>query len=476
VVSTPSPSRSPLAHVGRLAVYWFAILTCACRDGTGSQVAVPNDSGTGVVPLPELAVWASPYSARLGDSVDVYVHSLGSPVSLALYRLGLYGGEDSVLVAHLESVAADSQRSCTAPIPGPVRCFWRRTVRLPTSTSWIGGLYLLKAADQQGRVAYYPFVEKDGRHATFVVVVPQLTWQAYNDFGGSSLYTRDPTSESSVGRYVSFERPYAAAIVRGGLATILPQLRWLEQSGRDITYMSDADLDTNVDSALGWARVVIFASHDEYWTWGMRNRVEALRDRGTHLVFLAANNAYWHIRLAPGRVTGRPANEITCWKNPGDPGAISPESVTTRFRDPPLNRPENALYGIEYVAVSGPGPAPAIVADSGVGVQASSFLQAAGLAAGDTIHGIVGNEGDQIVANGSTPPGLQVLFRSPYSPLPGQAPAVYHTTFYIAPSGAGVFASGLNRLGIGLEPGPSSWRNPALQRVMAAVLDWMASH
>jgi len=149
-----------------------------------------------------------------------------------------------------------------------------------------------------------------------------------------------------------------------------------------------------------------------------------------------------------------------------------------------LAKPENALVGAMYMDHAHGGPYPLVVSDSGVGPQAAQFLMSAGLKAKDTIPNILDDrtpgwphpsslEGDQLVANGKTPPTIQVLLRAMYSggiPVPS---GIFHTTFYVAPSGTGVFDAGINEWGRFLSGffGPS---NRAIENVTKAVLDWMA--
>jgi hypothetical protein len=467
--SKDAPTSSPKQKPATLPAHYIKLENT--QSGSSGWRGAYNDWAS----EKDLSLWASPYHAQVGDSLDVFVHAPAGPVTLELYRLGWYGGLGSRLMLRFTDVAAGAQQVCSAPVPGPVVCKWTRTMQIGTSAEWLSGVYLLKVIDANKRESYYPIVLRDTRPANFVVVVPQFTWQAYNRFGGSSLYTADPTSPSGAGRYVSFERPFAPAQGLSLLWEVIPAVHWLEAAGYDVTYTSDADLASATWSGTGSARGLIFPAHSEYWTWAMRDRVESLRDAGTHLVFLSGNNAYWNIRLSSG-ATGRPSTVITCWKG-SDPDARQQQEFTTQFRLSPLNRPENGLYGIMYDYVTGPKSKPLVVSDSAVGPEAREFLRAAGLTEGDTLANLVGGEGDRIFPNGFTPPNLQILFRSPYDPSLGQRAGVFHTTFFISSQGAGVFAGGNNQFSYGLDVDPRRpGSNARLRAVMAAVLDWMTTH
>lgn len=68
-------------------------------------------------------------------------------------------------------------------------------------------------------------------------------------------------------------------------------VRWLDKEGYDVTYASN--LDTHEDrSRLSGRKAFLSAGHDEYWSWEMRDNVEALRNAGVNLAFFSANTAH----------------------------------------------------------------------------------------------------------------------------------------------------------------------------------------
>lgn len=419
----------------------------------------------------KLAMWASPYSAGPSDTMEVFIHSTAGRVTLSLFRLGWYGGLGGRLLWKAQNVAAFPQPACGAPdATGPVSCRWSRATQIPIDPTWVNGVYLLKATTADGGIAYYPFVVHAVSRAAFIAIVPLFTWQAYNAWGGTSLYTPQ-------GHAVSFERPYdigggSAYVLQDSYSWDLSVLRWLEANDIDVAYESDADLQP---ASVGPAPLkgLIFIGHSEYWTWAEFDRVQQLRDSHKHLAFLSGNNAYWNVRLSSGSVTGRPAQVVSCFKLDPDPGSTSVRDLTKRFRDSPLNRPENGLYGIMY-SEGTDGIFPLVAAAPPEGSEAAAFLAAAGIPAGDSIPSGAGNEGDVPFANGFGPANLQMLFRSPFIPrtLPSPYDHAFYTTFFVAPSGAGVFAAGNNRFSRGLQSVYSS-PEPRIQKLFKAILDWM---
>jgi hypothetical protein len=108
--------------------------------------------------------------------------------------------------------------------------------------------------------------------------------------------------------------------------------------------------------------------------------------------------------------------------------------VTTDWRRPPLNDPESRLLGAQYECNP--------VHADGVVVQPSSWLLAGtGVRAGTRLPGLIGDEYDRVQPQAPRPAGVEVLLHSPVQCLGAsvRGASVADTTYYTAPSGAGVF-------------------------------------
>ena len=151
---------------------------------------------------------------------------------------------------------------------------------------------------------------------------------------------------------VSFDRPYsedgAGKLI--WLSETQYFLRWLEKSGYDVTYSTNLDTHENGARLLSF-RGFLSLPHDEYWSKQMYDAAAAARDAGVNLAFLGANSVFWQIRFEPSR-TGVADRIIVCYKEAAlDPNPDS--TVTTvNFRNPPVNRSEQALEGVEFTDAS----------------------------------------------------------------------------------------------------------------------------
>jgi hypothetical protein len=168
----------------------------------------------------------------------------------------------------------------------------------------------------------------------------------------------------------------------------------------------------------------------------MRQAVERARDSGTNIAFFGANALYRAIRLGPSDL-GPNRREFNYRSARDDPvSGVDNSRITVSWREPPLNRPESALVGTYYEC--NPVKGDLVIADPSAWVFAGT-----GLGAGDKLKNVVGPEFDHYDKSAPQPPGaVQVLSHSPVR-CHGKA-SFSDMTYYSAPSGAGVFATGTN--------------------------------
>jgi hypothetical protein len=379
--------------------------------------------------------WADHVSAAGGERVRLYVSTTARRFRVRAYRMGWYGGRGGRLVWQSQPLAGRRQ-PLPARTPGTnmVETRWRPSLTLTVDPSWPPGDYLLKLVAATGQ-RYVPLtVRDDASQAALVVQNAVTTWQAYNRWGGRSLYVGPDGSLATRSRVASFDRPYAAEHGAGDfLGNELPLVRLVESLGLDVTYWTDVDLHRHPGRLLAH-RALVSLGHDEYWSTRMRRGAEAARARGVNLAFLGANAVYRHIRLRPSP-TGPDREEVNYkpWSIGDDPAWKSdPSEVTTDWRRPPLNDPESRLLGAEYDC----NPTDA----AGVVVRPSSWLLAGtGVRAGTRLPGLVGDEYDRVEPGAPRPPRVEVLL---HSPVRCRGPSFADTTYYTAGSGAGVFDAG----------------------------------
>ncbi|MGF7233888.1 MAG: N,N-dimethylformamidase beta subunit family domain-containing protein [Frankia sp.] len=151
---------------------------------------------------------------------------------------------------------------------------WRVTAVLAPA-SWPPRVYLLRLDASNGYGRYVPLTMR-GRSAAGRVVIlsATTTWEAYNAWGGYSLY-HGLRGFADRARIVSFDRPYdygdGAADFTGNEA---PLVTLAERMKLPVGYATDIDLHTD-PNLLDGARAVISLGHDEYYSPAMRAAIDS---------------------------------------------------------------------------------------------------------------------------------------------------------------------------------------------------------
>ena len=317
---------------------------------------------------------------------------------------------------------------------GEVRAGWPVTNALTVPATWVTGYYLARIVLSDGSPpGAVPFVVREPAAAAaasaVVVQVPVNTWQAYNAWGGKSLY--DFNSGGSRANRVSFDRPYLWIGPGAQVMTSweLSLVRFLESEGVDVSYVTDTDVDRD-PAVLTRHRVAITAGHGEYWTKGIRDAYDGARGAGTNLLFMGANTGYWQVRQENGRRT------IVGYKDPTLDPEPTPALKTIRFRE--FGRPECALLGVQHYEGSYNWPRADFVTNTFP--AGSQWFRNTGLTPGAVIEQVVSREHDVIPPGTSCGLQLQVLFHHDAVNDPLEKAEAVRYTF--PGSGARVFSSG----------------------------------
>ena len=318
--------------------------------------------------------------------------------TIDFYRFGWYAGLGGRLRLHVGPLDGVQQPPCTSdPNTGLLACNWNPSYTLTVPSDWTSGVYGAKLTNAQGLQNYVIFVVKDGRPAPFLYQQGIATDQAYNDYPhdfltGKSLYAFNSYGANTISGNtsavkVSFDRPMADSGLGNFISWEINLIRWLERSGYDVTYTTDVDTHANGGELLRH-KAFLSTGHDEYWSKEMRDAAEAARDSGVNLAFFGGNASYTQVRFEPS-AAGVPNRVVVEYRtelfNPIDP--VQGPTTTTNYRDPPLNRPEQTLMGIQFIASMA--NTDYVVANSSHWVYAGT-----GFKDGDVVRGIVGYEAD----------------------------------------------------------------------------------
>jgi F5/8 type C domain/Abnormal spindle-like microcephaly-assoc'd, ASPM-SPD-2-Hydin len=430
--------------------------------------------------------YGSKISVNHGDSLDLFVTTTAPSFTIDVYRTGWYNGLGARKITSLGSFPGVHQTMPTPdPITGMVAANWTKTTTLAIPSDWVSGVYLARLTASTGDKSFIFFVVRDdGGHEGILFQTSVTTYEAYNTWGGTSLYNNNTDKSVFSGAHatkVSFDRPFNPGDSSGAGHYFFYEYKfvyWMESQGYDVAYTTDVDTDTNA-STLTNHKAFLSVGHDEYWSKGMRDTVQQAINAGVNVAFFGANEMYWQIRFEPN-AAGVPDRVEVGYKdfatttNPPGPDPmwnVNNAIVTTNWRSSPVNLPENAVSGVMFEDQVNQ-TYPFIVQNATNWVYAGT-----GFTEGSSIPGIVGYEYDKVFNNGNTPTGLTVLGNSPVNGVSDEDTAavggsISNATLYTAPSGARVFAAGTIQWSWGLANIQSNtYTNAGIQQATANILN-----
>lgn len=326
----------------------------------------------------DIEAYCTPLSCAQGETVSVHVSTRRALVHAVVERWG---------AARVEMWRSNAPIAGTyTPPPADADshgCNWPVSLEVPVGADWPSGFYLITltadGADPGREVAHACFVVRSS-HSTGnpLLVLGTNTWNAYNTWGGCSLYTgghevsfarpftrgllcridseRDdrkarpvrwgetPDPDGEIYQAFRGEHAYPAAI--GSSGWFIHERRfveWAERAGWQFDYATSADLDRD-PTMLDGHSLIVSVGHDEYWSLGQRNAVESFIERGGNLASFSGNTMFWHVRLADS------TSSMICHKyrahlddTAGADG--NPQLMSGMWADPLINRPEASILG-----------------------------------------------------------------------------------------------------------------------------------
>ena len=329
-----------------------------CRTGNPSTEWAITGAGAS-----NIQGFATDISVNQGDTVAFKVNPEGGAFHLDIYRLGYYAGLGARKVATVAGTPQTQPACLTNLTVGLVDCGnW------VVNASWLvppdatSGIYFARAVRDSAPAgsSHIVFIVRDDDGASDVLFqTSDTTWQAYNGYGGNSLYMDSSSPPASRAYKVSYNRPFRTVIDSRPswlFNAEYPMVRWLEANGYDVSYFTGVDSDRRGGELLEH-RAFLSVGHDEYWSAAQRAAVETARNAGVHLGFFSGNEVFWKTRWeASIDGTGTPHRTLVCYKETHANARIDPTGAWTgTWRDPRFSppadggRPENGLTGTLFM-------------------------------------------------------------------------------------------------------------------------------
>jgi N,N-dimethylformamidase len=332
------------------------------------------------------------------------------------------------------------------------------------------GLYYFHAATASGKFFSFPWIVAPARPtAQVAVLASNITWNAYNSFGGRSNYIHPdrlpprPTVNArlELKRYtdpehlnydtidyapLSFDRPEPINHIPQGEEITGPiegraachvaptewrLLGWLEREGVEYDFYAETQLHAGLLD-LDAYRTLVISTHPEYWSSTMYHRVKSwVFERGGRLLYLGGNGLNCDVEFL---------DETTCIYRNQDGRELRDPSKGFESRFHQRQESEANLLGVVYDARGIMTAAPYEVVDAGHWVFAGTGLGLGDRFGLDSQHqripgGASGHETDK--RSKSSPANTHLLARG-LNPDEGGAEMVLHE-----PAGGGaVFSVG----------------------------------
>jgi subtilase family serine protease len=416
---------------------------------------------------PSIQGFATDISVNHGTTVHFKVKTGATDYRVDIYRLGYYGGMGARKVATVQpsAVLPQVQPAClNDPGTGLNDCGnWAESASWAVPADAVSGIYIARlvredASPGESHIAF--IVRDDEGHSPILFQTSDTTWQAYNQYGGNSLYVGGPGTNPGRAYKVSYNRPFTTRGTSNEdwlFNAEYPMVRWLEANGYNVSYFTGVDSD-RIGSEILDHQVFLSVGHDEYWSGGQRANVEAARAAGKHLAFFSGNEVFWKTRWESSiDASATPYRTLVCYKETHEGAKIDPNPAWTgTWRDNrPINpspNPENALTGNIFTVNCCSYPM-TVGSDDGK-LRLWRNTSVANLTPEQTAtfpDETVGYEWNEDLDNGSRPPGLFRLSSTnvdvPQRILDqgstyGPGNATHSLTIYRHSSGALVFGAG----------------------------------
>jgi hypothetical protein len=322
---------------------------------------------------------------RAGQPISLFVHTTSPSFNLEV----IYDSLRPRTVLRLTALTGIRQN--TPPDAAVNGCGWKTPVVLVPDASWGTGAFVLRssiAGDAAGEAYSDAFVvirPEVGREKRMAMVLTTGTWTAYNDWGGANHYRSwgNDNWTDHPGPVLSRCRPWARGLVAHpddatrhsdepdlpphALATYptyawavkhryslhygsagwahfeRPFALWAEDLGYEFDFLTQDDLHQE-PGCLNPYRVAILVGHDEYWSWEMRDTLEAWLDAGGRMARFAGN-MITQVRLENDGKTQ------CCYKIPSKDPMLhrDPRRVTTYWDSKLVARPTAETFGVSGI-------------------------------------------------------------------------------------------------------------------------------
>ena len=266
---------------------------------TGNPASEWDVTGAGD---PSIQGFATDISVNRGQTISFKIDTASSNYRLDIYRMGYYGGFGARKVATVTPSVSlpQSQPACLTDAPtGLVDCGnWAVSASWAVPATATSGIYFARAVriDTGGASHIVFIVRDDASTADVLFQTSDTTWQAYNQYGGNSLYVGSPAGRAYK---VSYNRPFTTRgtdagrlgvqlrIPDGALSGVQRLQHRLPGRGGHGSARGGGHSAASCLCVSRARRILVRSAADN---------VESARGAGVHLAFFSGNEVFWKTR------------------------------------------------------------------------------------------------------------------------------------------------------------------------------------
>ena len=278
------------------------------------------------------------HTSTSGQQYGIQIKRHGAKVETVFSKSGIRGAEHSIP----ENASSHG-------------CKWPVGFRISIPANWKSGYYevLFRTEDRGGKFVHRNrrsaeggcyFILRaanPGENSKILLQFSVNTYNAYNNWGGSSLYGFHGRAKLQ-GNRVSFHRPPHTLFPNWEA----PFVAWAENNGYELEYASNMDLELRPEILRNY-RLVLSVGHDEYWSAPMRDNLEKFIADGGNAAFFSGNSVCWQVRWEAGD------HALTCWKQWFNQDPLYSQKdhrlLSTLWSHHLVKRPENELTGVGFL-------------------------------------------------------------------------------------------------------------------------------
>jgi len=247
--------------------------------------------------------------ASVGQNYDIRIYRIAGTDVLVRDSLNIQGqffplhdsADQAILPGHKDRRPVEFKRGCLR--------YWQGGRVSFSTAGWQTGVYYaqLKHTTSPNKINYAPFVIRSlspGSTTKNLFKYDINTFQAYNYWGGGSLYSISQDTSLAWTDTIAMDRPLPSA--QSVVHTYFMQsfVKVLSDSGYALDYCNNIDLDSlgltgsgmGMDLLKNYTMLVIW-NHDEYWATGERDNIEQFKGSTYHgnIARFAPNTCFWRI-------------------------------------------------------------------------------------------------------------------------------------------------------------------------------------